>query len=428
MINNIKVRLQDKDKRRVLENFLSLSILQGINCILPLITLPYLVRVIGPGHFGLIAFAQAFIQYFNILTDYGFNLSATRAISTHRDDKIKISEIFSSVMVIKCGLLLISLILLTIIVFSFKKFHQDWEIYYLTFGIVVGQVLFPVWFFEGIERMKYITFLNVISKLIFTISIFIFIHKASDYLYVPVLNSFGSLVAGILAIYIVVKNFKIIFKFPQIEQLKHQLKEGWCIFISTVAVAAYKSSSIFILGLFASNEIVGYFSVAKKLIDVVNSMASIISRAIYPYTVKNMIHYLKKSLKFLKLIGIFITIYTSILAIVFIFFANKITILLTGNMYYATAHSIELLAFVPFLIGINVPAVHILLANKLDNIFSKIVISGSIIDIILNFILVPNLSYIGSCIAVIVTESYVSIMLYIFAFKYLRRSHEKHIR
>ncbi len=180
ILDKIKRLTNTEDKKRLLSNFFSLSVLQGANYILPLITLPYLVRVLGPERYGLIAFAQAFIRYFSILTDYGFNLSATREISIHRNNAQKVSEIFSSVMIIKLGLLFLSFVIMSILVFSFWKFRQDWLIYYLTFGMVVGQVLFPVWFFQGMERMKYITFLNITAKLIFTIAIFVFIRQASD--------------------------------------------------------------------------------------------------------------------------------------------------------------------------------------------------------------------------------------------------------
>ncbi len=410
MLVKLKSIFNSDDKKRLLSNFLSLSILQGTNYILPLITLPYLVRVLGPEKFGLIAFAQAFIAYFNMLTDYGFNLSATREISIYRNNKRKVSEIFSSVMIIKLGLSIISFIIITVIIFSFDKFKKDWFIYYFSFGIVIGQVLFPVWFFQGMERMKYITLLNITAKLIFTISIFIFIKRMSDYIYVPLLNSLGYLTAGILAVWIILKNFKLKVVVPNLNNIKHQLRAGWHIFISTVGINMYKSNSIFILGIFANNVIVGYFSVAKKIMDIINSLAGVISQSIYPYTMRRISQY--SITPFLKKIGFGIALYTFFIGLVLFFFANIITKLIAGNNFYPMVVSIKMLAFVPLVIGINVPAVHMLLGKKKDKLFTKAVFLGAILDLILNFLLVPHYSYIGSCISIIITEAFVTIMLY----------------
>jgi len=335
-----------EDKRRLFSNFVSLSILQGANYILPLITLPYLVRVLGPEKFGLIAFAQAFIQYFNILTDYGFNLSATREISIHRENKEKISEIFSSVIIIKFGLLILSLTIMTIIVFSFERFRQDWLIYYLTFGMVIGQALFPVWFFQGMERMKYITFLNITAKVIFTISIFIFVHKVSDYIYVPILNSLGYLVAGLIGIFIVLNDFNIKIHFLSFKTLKEVLINGFHFFISRVSVSIYTSTNIFVLGIFTDNKTVGYYSMAEKLYMAIQSIYYPLTNALYPYISHN------KNIELFKKIFYIVVFFNIIATIILFIFIEDIMMLFFGKDIYLSVNIfkillISLLAVVP---------------------------------------------------------------------------------
>ncbi len=415
-IKEYKEKLFKSDtRRRLIENFLSLSVLQITNYILPLITLPYLARVLGPEKFGLIAFSQAFIGYFMILTDYGFNLSATREIAIYRGNKEKISEIFSSVMMIKFFLFLLALGIMSVIIFAFEKFRQDWKMYYLTFGMVLGQILFPVWFFQGMERMKYITFLNILSKLIFTVAIFIFVRKVEDYLYVPLLNSLGFIVAGVLGLWIALKDFEIEFKIPSWKEIKNQLKEGWYIFISTVAISLYTTSNTFILGLFANNTIVGYYSAAEKIIKAIQGLSNPISQAIYPYVSKLMHESRESGIKFLRKVTFLIGGFNLVLSLSIFIFADLIVKIALGPQYTGSVIVLRILAFLPFIIGLsNVFGIQTMLTLNFKKAFLKILISASFLNLVLAFILVPSLKHIGISISVLISEIFVTLSMFIF--------------
>jgi PST family polysaccharide transporter len=415
IIKCIKQYLNTEDKKRLFSNFLSLAVLQGTNYILPLITLPYLVRVLGAEKFGLIMFAQAFIQYFVILTDYGFNLSATREISIYRDNKEKVSKIFSSVMLIKFGLLILSFIIMSIIVFSFEKFRQDWLVYYLTFGIVIGQVLFPVWFFQGMERMKYITFLNIFAKIVFTILIFVVIHKASDYIYVPLINSLGFLVAGFLSIFLIFKNFELSLKTPGLNQIIYFLKEGWHIFISTVAISVYTISNTFILGLFTNNTIVGYYSAAEKIIKAVQGLFTPVSQTIYPYISKLLHESKEKGLLFIRKVILIMGIVSLIISILILLLAQPIVLILLGEKYLQSVIVLKIMSFLPFIIMLsNILGIQTMVTLGYKKVFSNILISAGIINLVLAFILVPLYQHVGISIAVLISEIFVTVVMFIY--------------
>lgn len=283
LISKFRNIVNSKDRKRLLSNFMSLMSLQGANYILPLITLPYLVRVLGAEYFGLLAFATATTTYFTIISDYGFNLTATREISMHRDDKEKVTEIFSAVMTIKLILMFISFLLLCILVFLFDKFSDDAIVYFFSFGVVIGQVLFPVWFFQGMERMKYITYLNIFSKLIFIIAIFVFVHEQSDYYLVPLMTGIGAIVVGFWSLFLIKKEFEVKFHPQSVIVLKHYFFDGWSIFTSSIYVAFYTTANIFLLGIFTNNMTVGHYSIAEKIVNAVGGLFSPANQTIFPY-------------------------------------------------------------------------------------------------------------------------------------------------
>jgi len=399
-----KEKINSEDKKRLLSNFISLSVLQGANYLLPLITLPYLVRVLGAEKFGLIMFAQAFIMYFVILTDYGFNLSATREISINRENKEKVSEIFSSVMTIKFILLILSFILLSIIIFSINKFKQDWIIYYLTFGMVIGQVLFPIWFFQGMERMKYITFLNIISKLIFTISIFIFIHQISDYVYVPLINSLGFIVAGIIALWIILKEFKLKIYIPTILTLAKYLKDSSQFFLSRVSVSIYTATNAFILGLLTNNTMVGYYSIAEKLYLALQQVYQPIVNTLYPYVAH------KKNVNLYKKIFRFVSIANFSFALILFLLAYPLINIIFGEGLEISANIFRILLLSAIVVVPSILLGYPFLAAMGYPKYANIsVIMGSILHLIgLGMLLLLNMINVYTvAIMVVITETFV---------------------
>ncbi len=412
MIKKIKQKLKKEEHKRLLSNFISLSILQGANYILPLITFPYLVRVLGVEKFGLLAFAGATIAYFNILTDYGFNLTATREVSIYRDNKEKLNEIFSSVMIIKLILMIISFILLLILIFSFNKFKEHSEVFLLTFGMVIGQVLFPQWFFQGMERMKYITFLNILAKVIFTIAIFVFIHKSSDYWKVPLINSLGFIVAGILALYIIFRDFNIKFSFQSFNILKHYFLDGWHIFVSTFAGNFYRNFNTLVLGFLTNNLFVGYYSIAEKLVKIIQTLQSIAGNVLFPYFSKKISHnklyffeLTKKYFRFILIIYILVTVLTFLLS-------PMIIDIIQGKYQIETILDLRIMSIVILIGGFNYYfGVLGLITMGYKKEFSRAIIMTGISNIILSFILVYLFKDIGGSLSLVLSESILLIIL-----------------
>lgn len=412
MIKRIKSLTNTEDKKRLMSNFFSLSILQGANYILPLITLPYLVRVLGVEYFGLLAFATATVTYFSILTDYGFNLTATREISIHRDNKEKVIEIFSSVMTIKIILMFVSFFLLSILVFSFEKFSKDALVYFLTFGTVVGQVLFPVWFFQGMERMKYITYLNILSKVIFTIAIFVFVQEQSDFYLVPLLTSIGFLVAGIWSLYLVKKEFGVRFELQNIKTLKYHLNEANHIFLSNISVSLYTKSTILILGIFTNNTIVGYYAVADKLINAIKQLIIPVSQALFPFISKQADESKEIALKIVKKLFIALVPISSFISLFFFIYSKEIIIFIFGTQAIDSIIIFKILAIIPTLVVLDTLfGTLVMLVFKHNKAYSKIIFSAGIINLLLIILLIPFFQAIGAAISVLLVEVYITLRI-----------------
>ena len=407
-----------ESKKVLFKNFTSLSLLQIANYVFPLITLPYLVRVLGPAKYGLVNFASAFVAYFGILTDYGFNLSATRDISVCIKDGKKVSTIFSSVLMIKLAIYLISIFLFVAIINIFPQFQDHPLLYIISFAGVMGSTIFPIWLFQAYEKMYFILFINVAVRTIFTISIFIMISSENDFLLFALLSSIANLVVGLTGLIFAVSRLKVKLIFPGINEIKQQVSNGWNLFLSTLWINLYTTSNIFILGLFARPDIVGYFAAADKIRMAFQGILSPVTQSVFPYVNKLLSESYDKFVNFNKKL-LRITSLTGLLISTFLFvFASTISDLILGHEYQRSILILKIIAWLPFIIIIsNVLGIQTMIPLKKQKIFSTILFAAAVINILISLFLVPAYFEIGTSISLLITEIFVSSAFYIFVKK-----------
>lgn len=367
----------------IFRNFFHLGLLQATNYVLPLILIPYLVRTVGEENFGKISFAQAILAYFTIIVDYGFNLSATREIAIHKEDIKKINEVFSRVLFTKLFLTLLTFLLLILLLMIFPELKSESFLYLTGFLMVVGQALLPVWFYQGIEKMQFLTYFNLISKVLSFIGVVTWIKDTKDYEKVLFFYGFAVLLAGLVGVIHVRKKFLIFLNVPSLREICEELKKGFYIFVSFFAVSLYTNTHLVILGVFTNNLVVGYYSIAEKIVYAFRVVVIIFNQSVFPYLYS--IAY-----QFDKLVRFFGRIYTvflfSFLLITFIayFYTEPIVYFVSNNPSSPSNEILQLIIFIPFITILHLPTGGVLLVHQKDKAYSKAIVITSLASILLN--------------------------------------------
>lgn len=394
--------------QRLGDNFLSLFALQFINYILPLFLIPYLIRTIGMEGFGIYSFIFAIATYGLKVSDYGFDLSATYHISLYQKDRKKISEIFSSVLFIKFTLAIIFMIFLTIMTLSIEKLYTYKELIFLSYGMILGNVFLPLWFFQGMERMRYIMYLNGFLKLSFFLLVVLFVKEHEDLNLLLLLHSITALIVGFSGLYLALKHFNIKLSWRGKEEILFYLKDGWYIFTSKIAVEFYSTTSTVLVGFFAAPVVLAYYALSVKIMAAVGNLFDPITRAVYPYLVGV---YQSSNQNFMtrnrQLSLVILAVMIPISAALF-FFAEAILNIITGkevaelNIYLLQVSSLMLIVF-PY----GSQFTNMLVTIKETKVLNKILFIGAG----MNLLFAPPLLYFFGVVGMIWLNAFIAYYL-----------------
>lgn len=417
-ISEIKNKINiSKDGKTVFANFGYLSLLQIAGYVFPLITMPYLARVIGADGFGKIAFASAIVVWIQTISDWGFNLTATRDVAQNRNNKEKVSRIFSNVLWARCILTILSGIILLLVVLAVPYLRKNADIIFVTFLLIPGYILFPDWFFQAIERMKYTTIFNLLIKLIFTISVFIFIHKREDYLIQPLLTAIGYLLCGIGALYLIFKRWRYYLYKPQWTEILETVRSSTDVFINNLMPNLYNSFSVMLLGFFGGSTANGLYDGGNKFPTIFYNFQSVLSRAFYPFLSRRP----DKHSLYAKL-NVGSALIGALLLIVVSPWVIKIML---GDEFENSVIVMQILSFsVVFLAMSYTYGTNYLIINHKEKPLRNLTFVSSIVGMCVSIPLVYYFSYIGAAITVLFCRGLLGIGAYVFV-KYMNNNNFK---
>jgi PST family polysaccharide transporter len=322
---------------------LSLVVLHGVNYIIPLFTYPFLFRILGAERFGLVNFALSFMQYFIILTDFGFNLSAVKKISENRDNQEIVQRTYNNVMYAKIILMILSFVTLLFLIWFNNKFSGDVVLFLLAYTTVIGNSIFPIWFFQGMEKMKFITVINVVTKIIAFLPMFYIIRESSQFDIVPAFYGLGYLIAGFAGMFVIKHNFKINLIRPNIRDIFNELKDSFFYFISRISLSIYTVTNVVVIGFALSDVAVGYYSAAEKIYIAITGIYAPFIWALYPYMSRT------KNLRILKKLLLISSLLNAIMIVGIMVFTNPIMSILYKDISPDITHTFRILLLSCFL-------------------------------------------------------------------------------
>ncbi|MGI4758811.1 MAG: oligosaccharide flippase family protein [Janthinobacterium lividum] len=391
--------------RRIADNALALFALQGLTYLVSFLTVPYLLRTLGTSHFGSLAFANTVMAQFILLTDFGFASSATRLVAIHSKDQERLGVLFSAVMTVKVLLLGLSALIVSVLAFAVPRFHGDRAVMLMAFLQVIGSVLFPGWLFQGLERMRLITVISIVARLISTGLIFLVVHGPGDTVLSMACQSAGVVFQGLIALYFAVVVLRIRPVTAQRQEVWNQVKDSFHPFLGASMGNLVGGSSVLFLGMFKDMITVGGYAAIERTARAEVLAMLPAAQAAYPHISQRFHEGLTSGNR------AFIRLSTCLLtgALLFVggvaFFSPKILHLLYGAKLLGESRLFSTFSIWSFLSLLNtLLGLHYLIASGHSKAYGRSVFWSAALTIVCFVTLIPRLGSWGGLLAVIFGE------------------------
>ena len=289
----------------------------------------------------------------------------------------------------------------------------DAKLFWASYLLVMGYAVFPIWFFQGIQQMHYITIFNVGAQAIALVLILLFVRGPDDYILAALFLSCALPAAGVCSLVLLLKKFRYIFVLPSWRGIRNAFADGFYVFTSTVAINIYTTTNTVALGILTNDTVVGYFGAASRLIDCVKGLMYAFNQAVYPYVSTKLAEGRDAACRFIRK---FLFAYAGAAfacGCVILAGGHLIVRIFFGPGYDESAYLLRLMAFLPAIIAVsNVYGIQVMLNFGLQGAFNRIICSGAVLDLFLVVPLVLKWGGTGSALVMLAVESWISVVMF----------------
>lgn len=401
-------------------NFIMNVLLTAASFIFPLITFPYVSRILLPVGTGKVAFVTSIIAYFSMAAMLGIPTYGIRICAQNRDNKKRLSATVHEIFFINLIMTILVYGVLSICLLFVPTFRQERLLYLILSSTMLFNLIGMEWLYKALEEYKYITIRSIIFKFISVFLILILVHAQADYRIYAAITIFANTGSNILN-FINAKKY-ISFKYCGPYNYRQHIKPIFTFFSLSVAATVYTNMDTILLGFIQGDAAVGYYNSALKIKNILIAFITSLSSVLLPrssyYAEKKLLNEFtalsKKAIRFVMV--------TSLpLCIFFILIAKESIIFLSGEAFIPAIRPTQILMPTIILIGLtNIIGIQYLVPLGKEKFVLYSTIVGAIIDIIINIIFIPKIGVIGAAIATLTAEFSVLIVQVLFIRKSIK--------
>lgn len=383
---------------KILKNGFWLFLLQLFNMVVPLLTIPYVTRVLGASNYGIFSLALNWITYIQVIVEYGFAFTGAMKVSIN--DNIELQSLFSRIITARIILMVLTYCIFIIVGYIIHINPEMFICINILFIIIFGIACQLNWLFQGKQDMKLITFINAVARSVSVMLVFLLVKDSQQIYIYCYCYALTFLLTGILGIIVANQKYKLKFRFSSLNEAFDELKDGWHLFISQAMARIFSGFGITVLGIFSTTDIVGVYSAIYKIPFVIILFFNPISQAIYPHMTicfNKSLHLARTSI--MKIIKLIIPVFI-FFSIIIIGFRKEIVDLAFGKEYSIySGIIIPLMIWVILSIVNNFLGIQILIASGNSKIYSRVFCISSLGNIIFNITLALFFNIYGVAVA-----------------------------